>query len=270
MADLSPKEHKERFEKIYRRNQAPAMQSVERCAFGCDYGATSWANRDEADELAKLLELAPGRRLLDVGAGSGWPGLYMARTSGCDVVLVDVPVTGLQIAAERAVQDNPFGDCWIAAADGANLPFGDASFDAISHSDVLCCLVEKRAVLESCRRVIRPGGRMVFSVIYVAPGLSPKEYERAVEAGPPFVETDTEYPALLGGTGWNIVAERDVTTEFASMIRRQLQVDRDQRDGMESVMGAADYSDRQKSYESKFAAASEHIIRRSMFVTAPA
>lgn len=263
-------EHKDRFERIYLRNQAPAMQSAERCAFGCDYGATSWANRDEADELVKLLELAPGKRLLDVGAGSGWPGLYMAGKSGCDVVLVDVPVTGLRIAAERAVRDNLPGDCWVAAADGANLPFGDAGFDAISHSDVLCCLVQKRAVLESCRRVIRPGGRMVFTVIYVQAGLSPGEYERAVEAAPPFVETDTGYPALLAKTGWSILAEHDVTAEFASMIQRQLRVDREQRDGMEAVMGGTDYSDRQNSYESKFKAATDRILRRSLFITAAA
>ena len=154
---------RERFEQIYLRNQTPVMQSVERCVFGCDYGATSWANREEADRLVALLELAPGVRLLDVGAGSGWPGLYMAGASGCDIVLVDVPLAGLRIAAERAVRDNLPGECWVAAADGAKLPFGDASFDAISHSDVLCCLVEKRAVLESCRRVIRSGGRMVVS-----------------------------------------------------------------------------------------------------------
>jgi 27-O-demethylrifamycin SV methyltransferase len=270
MAEPTPEEHKERFERIYLRNQAPAMRSVERCAFGCDYGATSWANRDEADELVKLLELAPGKRLLDVGAGSGWPGLYMAETSGCDIAMVDVPFSGLRIAAERAVTDNLPGECWAAAADGARLPFGDASFDAISHSDVLCCLVEKRAVLESCRRVIRPGGRMVFSVIYVEPGLSPGEYERAVEAGPPFVETDTRYPALLAETGWNVLAERDVTAEFASMVRRQMQVDRDQRDGMEAVMGVTDYSDRQNSYESKFRAATDRILRRSLFKTEPA
>jgi SAM-dependent methyltransferase len=261
---------RDRFGKIYLRNQAPAMKSVERCAFGCDYGATSWANRDEADELTKLLELAPGKRLLDVGAGSGWPGLYMAGASGCDIALVDVPFSGLRIAAARAVEDNLPGECWVAAADGANLPFTDGSFDAVSHSDVLCCLVEKRAVLESCRRVIRPGGRMVFSVIFVASGLSPVEYERAVEAGPPFVETDTRYPALLAETGWNVLAERDVTAEFASMIQRQLQADREQRDGMEAVMGATDYSDRRNSYESKLRAASDRILRRSLFITAPA
>jgi SAM-dependent methyltransferase len=262
-------EHKDRFEQIYLRNQAPVMQSVERCVFGCDYGATSWANREEADRLVALLELAPGVHLLDVGAGSGWPGLYMAEASGCDIVLVDVPFSGLRIAAERAVRDNLPGECWVAAADGAKLPFGDASFDAISHSDVLCCLVEKRAVLESCRQVIRPGGRMVFSVIYVEPGLSPGEHRRAVDAGPPFVETETEYPALLADTGWKICDECDMTEEFATAILQKLQAEKEQRDELECLIGAADFTDLHKSLESRYQAAADRILHRSLFVTVP-
>lgn len=261
---------RDRFEQIYLRNQAPVMQSVERYVFGCDYGATSWADRDEADELVTLLGLAPGVRLLDVGAGSGWPGLYLGQTSGCDIALVDVPFSGLRIAAERAVRDKLPGECWVAAADGANLPFCNASFDAISHSDVLCCLIEKRAVLKSCHRVIRPGGRMVFSVIYVEPGLSPDEHRRAVDAGPPFVETETEYPVLLAETGWSILEERDITAEFATVIERQLQADKGQQGGMETLIGAADYSDRRISYKAKFRAAADRILRRSLLVTVPA
>jgi ubiquinone/menaquinone biosynthesis C-methylase UbiE len=261
---------RDRFDQIYLRNQAPVLQSVERCVFGCDYGATSWANRDEADELATLLELAPGVRLLDVGAGSGRPGLYMAQTSGCDIALVDVPFSGLRIAAERAVKDDLAGDCWVAAADGANLPFCDASFDAISHSDVLCCLVEKRVVLESCRRVVRPGGRMVFSVIYVEGGLSPEEYRRAVDAGPPFVETETGYPAMLAETGWKILDEHDKTAVFANTVQRQSQALKSRQDGLETLIGAGDYADRQKRLESKYRAAGDRILRRSLFVAAPA
>src|SRR5206468_5725352 len=125
---------------------------------GCDFGAISWTTCAEAQRIAALLQLRPGVRLLDVGAGSGWPGLYMAMLSGCDVVLVDLPLAGLRIAAKRARNDGMPGNSWAVVADAANPPFPDDSFDAVSHSDLLCCLREKRAVLKACRRVTRNHG----------------------------------------------------------------------------------------------------------------
>ena len=77
---------------------------------------------------------------------------------------MDLPLSGLRIATERAVKDRISDRCRIAVADGSRLPFRDRSFDAVSHSDVLCCLRDKRGVLEACRRVIRDSGRMVFTV----------------------------------------------------------------------------------------------------------
>ena len=46
-----------------------------------------------------MLRLGPGVRYLDVGAGSGWPGLFFGRITGCDVTLVDVPLEGLAPSA---------------------------------------------------------------------------------------------------------------------------------------------------------------------------
>ena len=37
-------------------------------------------------------------RTLDVGAGSGWPSLYLVRETGCEAALVDLPLEGLRRA----------------------------------------------------------------------------------------------------------------------------------------------------------------------------
>ena len=169
------------------------MLDIERAVCGCDYGGTSWTTRGEAGRVAELLELGPGKRLLDVGGGAGWPGLYLARTSGCDVTLVDIPEEGMRIAAGRAGADELPGDCWVAVADGGALPFKAGSFDAISHSDVLCCLEAKRTVLNACRQVIRREGRVVFTVVTIAPDLSPSQHDQAVEFGPPFVDPEATF-----------------------------------------------------------------------------
>ena len=112
----------DRFTWEYQTSQNEVMLEIERAVCGCDYGGTSWTTRREAERVGELLGLNPGTRFLDVGAGAGWPGLYLARITGCDVTLVDVPLEGLRIANARAVAEQLAGECRVIAADGAALP----------------------------------------------------------------------------------------------------------------------------------------------------
>jgi len=74
------------------------MQEIERQVCGCDYGGNSWTTREQADALIGLLDLGAGSDLNDLGAGTGWPGLYLAKKSVCAVTLVDLPEIGFQLA----------------------------------------------------------------------------------------------------------------------------------------------------------------------------
>ena len=259
----------ERFEQAYARAQLPIMLAIERSVCGCDYGGTSWTTRDEAARLSDVLGLRPGLRLLDLGAGSGWPGLYLCALSGCDVTLVDIPSAGIRIAADRAARDRLSGACRAVVADGARLPFGDGSFDAIHHSDVLCCLKPKRAVLDACRRVIRAGATMVFTAITVAPDLQSSDHRRAVEVGPEFVESDSDYPTMLAQTGWSLADHDDLSREFAASLRRIIDADAERRDELRELLGATAVTDRQTEWRTKLAGVGDGLLRRELFVATP-
>jgi ubiquinone/menaquinone biosynthesis C-methylase UbiE len=245
------------------------MLAIERSVCGCDYGGNSWTSRQEAEQIAVRLELSPGMGLLDLGAGSGWPGLYMGKQSGCDVTLVDLPLSGLRIAAQRAEREGMAENVRAAVADAAALPFADESFDAISHSDLLCCLKQKRSVLAACRRVIRRHGRMVFTVISVAPDLSAGHYSRAVENGPEFIETDTDYSTLLEETGWIVTDHEDITATYADRVRRQLDADERYRDELATLIGAGEFAERLAGWHPKLAALGDSILRRELFEAEP-
>jgi cyclopropane fatty-acyl-phospholipid synthase-like methyltransferase len=184
--------------------------------YSCNYQVKGYTTLEEARRMAMLMDLQPGFRLLDVGAGAGWPGLFFTKETGCDTVLVDLPLGELRTATERAVKDRISDRCQAAVADGSRMPFRDGSFDAVSHSEVLCCLQDKRGVLEACRRVIRNSGRMVFTVIWITPGLSPADHRRALQAAPDFSESETDYPALLRQTGWTVTDCLNVSQGYGS------------------------------------------------------
>lgn len=254
-----------RFAQEYQRGQAPVMREIERVVCGCDYGGTSWTTRDEAEHTGQLLGLCPGKRFLDLGAGSGWPGLYLARLTGCDIALVDIPLEGLRIAARRAVAEQLPGECWIVVADGAELPFKGEWFDAIGHSDVLCCLEAKLSVLKECRRIARPNGRMVFTTISITSGLSPAAYERAAAAGPSFKVLDTEYAPMLQQTGWRLTNYIDLTSEYAAAMHHMLREEESRADALVPLFGEAEFADRLARRRRTAQALDENLLRRELF-----
>jgi SAM-dependent methyltransferase len=262
-------EQKDRLELVYARSQAPVMLAIERSVCGCDYGGNGWTTRGEADELATRLKLGPGVRLLDLGAGTGWPALRFAETRGCDVVLVDLPAAGLWVAEERAARDGFAASIKTALADAADLPFPDAGFDAISHSDLLCCLERKQTVLGECRRVIRPHGRMGFTVISIAPCLTAEQHRRAIANCNELVESESDYPTLMARAGWSITARWDLSVDFAASCARQIEADEAYGGDLTALIGGDEYAERLAGWRSKLAAIRDGLLLREMFVAAP-
>ncbi len=258
------------FDDYYRISGAPAMRAVERVVCGCEYGATSWTTRAEADRMVGQLELRSGTTLLDIGAGAGWPALYLAKLSGCDLTLVDLPGEGLRIAAERAAAERCRGKVSIVGADAARIPLPDNRFDAISHSDALCCLVEKQAVLSECRRVAREGARMVFTVILVAPGISAAQRKTAVAAGPEFVDADETYALMLERAGWALSENEDLTTGFVASLRRSLEALEENASELEMLAGAEVLDEWRGKRALASAAASAGLLRREQFAAVAA
>jgi ubiquinone/menaquinone biosynthesis C-methylase UbiE len=126
------------FEERYGAALAPLAREIERRVIGGDWGANGYTTKEQADQLAHGLGLLAADRLLDLGSGRGWPGLYLARCSGCRVVLTDLPLDGLRMAAARAAAEGLADRAGVAVAAASGLPFRTGSFDAVVHTDVLC------------------------------------------------------------------------------------------------------------------------------------
>ena len=129
---------RERFSDRYAIQRADVNLEVEREVIGGDWGANGYTTMQQADELGRLTGLGRDSRLLDVGAGRGWPGLYLAADTGANVVLTDLPLEGLQSARERAAAEGLTQRVQMVVASAARLPLRPRFFDAVVSTDVLC------------------------------------------------------------------------------------------------------------------------------------
>jgi SAM-dependent methyltransferase len=124
-------------------------------------GVAEWYDREFAtgdlavaprDATLRLLGDGPGR-LLDVGCGTGAHTVALVDHAW-DAVGVDISEDQLRLARERGLD--------VVRADAAELPFEDATFDAVvsmwTHTDV----DDFAALVREVARVLRPGGPFVY------------------------------------------------------------------------------------------------------------
>jgi ubiquinone/menaquinone biosynthesis C-methylase UbiE len=114
----------------------------------------------QAEHLCETADIQAGWRVLDVATGSGNAALAAARR-GCEVVGLDYVPALLERGRLRAAAEHL--DVRFVEGDAEELPFPDASFDAVlSTYGVMFAPNHSRAAAELAR-VCRPGGRIALA-----------------------------------------------------------------------------------------------------------
>ncbi|SCL23961.1 Methyltransferase domain-containing protein [Micromonospora inyonensis] len=115
----------------------------------------------EAD--ARLLGDLAGRRILELGCGAA--AARWLATQGARPVALDLSAGMLRHAAQSA--DRSGVRVPLVQADALALPFADAAFDTVCTAfGAIPFVADSAAVMREAARVLRPGGRWVFSVTH--------------------------------------------------------------------------------------------------------
>ena len=122
------------------------------------------------ERLRAVLEPRPGERLLEVGPGVGHDALPIAEAIRPDGTLdvFDLQQEMLDDLMARA-RERGLDNLVATQGDARTLPYPDGSFDGAYLITVLGEIPDQAAALRELRRVVRPGGRVVFGEIAFDP-----------------------------------------------------------------------------------------------------
>jgi ubiquinone/menaquinone biosynthesis C-methylase UbiE len=105
-----------------------------------------------------LLAGATGR-VLEIGAGTGLNARHYP--DGLQQLVLTEPVDGMADRLEKRLAREGL-DAEVVRAGAERLPFPDASFDTVVSTMVLCTVPDAQAAIDEIRRVLRPGGKLLF------------------------------------------------------------------------------------------------------------
>jgi SAM-dependent methyltransferase len=123
-----------------------------------------WCPEGLRESSARLLGDVQGRRVLEVGAGAAQCSRWLARAGALPVA---TDLSAAQLTHARRLDAQAGVSTPLVLADAQRLPFADASFDlACSAYGAVPFVSDSAAVMSEVARVLRPGGRWVFSVTH--------------------------------------------------------------------------------------------------------
>ena len=139
---------------LYERYVLPRMID-----FACGMGAVMKTR-------AQVVPLAEGK-VLEIGIGTGLNLSFYDPLKVSEIVGVDPAVDMSPLARERAAQISI--PVKTIALELGQIQAADASFDSIVCTFTLCTIPDASAALREMRRVLKPGGKLLFSEHGLAP-----------------------------------------------------------------------------------------------------
>jgi ubiquinone/menaquinone biosynthesis C-methylase UbiE len=161
----------------------------------------------------QMLPRLTNPRILDIGCGQGRATLELARSSGGQVVGLDIDQAALEVLSRRIKEEGLAGHVQVVHGSMFDMDFSDESFDVLWAEGSLNAIGFEKG-LRAWRRLIKPNG---FLVIHDAAWLQPDPPQEIVDRWQPvFPEINTVpgYMAQLQRYGYRLVGHFALPEDF--------------------------------------------------------
>ena len=162
-----------------------------------EFGHISFVTQAELRRMATELRLRPGDTLVDLGCGMAGPALWMAREAQSNLVGVDASQVATEQASARAERLGLGDQARFVVGRFADTGLEAASADGAMSEDAIQYAPDKKAVMAEAARILKPGGRFVFTAFELDP-------DKAGNLPILGVDTVDDYRPALTGAGFNV------------------------------------------------------------------
>jgi SAM-dependent methyltransferase len=245
-----------------------AMRSVRAEVYGEDLGQTGWMTATEYRGFLKLLELNPGAHILEVGFGAGGCALYAAETAGVQVTGIDINDGAVRNARELTTSKGLESQVRFERMDASQpLPFSDGAFDAIFSNDAICHLAGRQAVLKEWRRLLKPGGRLLFTDPLIVTGiLSNEEIAVRTSIGFYLFLPLGENERLIREADFDLLRADDLTASAETIAKKRHDSRDRHKDALIKIEGDSNFHGIQKFLSCVHTVAKERRLSRYAFL----
>lgn len=195
--------------------------------------------------MASKLDLKPGTRVIDIGAGYGGAARYLASETGAHVTCLNLSEKenerNRRLTAEQGLEDK------IEVVHGLfeDIPFPDNSFDVVWSQEAILHSGDRTRVLKEVSRVLKPGGDFIFTDPMQADDIDDASAFQSIydRIHLPDMDSIEFYRATLEDLGFETVEIEDLTHQLRNHYARVGEELKARRHALEDHI-SADYAER--------------------------
>jgi SAM-dependent methyltransferase len=256
------------YDSAYANYESGTYREVRIETYGEDFGQTSWVTTEESNVIPQMLALRSDSFVLEVGCGSGGYALHLGQKVGCRLIGLDINKPGIRNANQLAQARGLASQVRFEECDASKrLAFDDNTFDAVFSNDVLCHLPGRPEVLVEMFRVLKPGGRMLFSDALVIGGMVTHE-EIATRSSIGFYvySPDGENERLMNRAKFRDIRAKDTTESAARIAKRWYHAREKRKEELVGAEGNANFEGLQRFLSCVHVLTSEKRLLRYLYV----